>query len=167
MWMMFVVGLILLPNGDSLAEGRCPPGQYPIGGQGVGGCAPIGGGGGEAGPAAPKPTGYWIKTWGAISMAPSGASGTVVGRHSKSEAGKDAVDQCKASGAQGCRVSFTYKNQCAAAAIAGSGFTGTRFGSGATEEIAQKVAIDDCVKHGGQACEAVYSACTEPEFKKY
>ncbi|TGS15267.1 DUF4189 domain-containing protein, partial [Mesorhizobium sp. M1C.F.Ca.ET.187.01.1.1] len=23
------------------AEGRCPPGQYPIGGQGVGGCAPI------------------------------------------------------------------------------------------------------------------------------
>lgn len=22
-------------------EGRCPPGQYPVGGQGAGGCAPI------------------------------------------------------------------------------------------------------------------------------
>lgn len=33
---------------EAHAEGRCPPGQYPIGGPGVGGCAPIPGGEGAA-----------------------------------------------------------------------------------------------------------------------
>lgn len=48
------------------AEGRCPPGQFPVGGQGMEGCAPIPGGGGDSGPAAPVPTGEWEMRWGAI-----------------------------------------------------------------------------------------------------
>lgn len=46
----------------AFAEGGCPAGQYPIGGQGVQGCAPIpsaGSGGGDL-----RPNGRWIKTWG-------------------------------------------------------------------------------------------------------
>lgn len=149
----------------SYAEGRCPPGQYPIGGQGAGGCAPIPAGGESTGE--PRATGYWIKTWGAISMAPNGASGTSAGKLSKSEAGKEALKQCNSTGAAGCRVSFTYKNQCVAAAIASAGFNGTRFGTGATEPLANGVALDDCKSKGGQGCEVIYSECSDPVFKSY
>ena len=48
----------------AMAEGRCPPGQYPIGGQGVGGCAPIPGAGQSGDGVAP--TGRWETRWGAI-----------------------------------------------------------------------------------------------------
>ena len=147
------------------AEGRCPPGQYPIGGQGAGGCAPIPAGGESTGE--PRATGYWIKTWGGISMAPNGASGTSAGKLSKSEAGKEALKKCNSTGAAGCRVSFTYKNQCVAAAIASAGFNGTRFGTGATEPLANGVALDDCKSRGGQGCEVIYSECSDPVFKSY
>lgn len=58
--------LLLGASHVAFAEGGCPAGQYPIGGQGVQGCAPIpsaGSGGGDL-----RPNGRWIKTWGAISI---------------------------------------------------------------------------------------------------
>lgn len=61
--------LLVTLAGSAFGEGACPPGQYPIGGQGVQGCAPIpqsGAGGGSG----PRPTGRWIKTWGAIGLSP-------------------------------------------------------------------------------------------------
>lgn len=82
---------------EAQAEGRCPPGQYPIGGQGVGGCAPIPGGEGAA-TSGPRATGKWIKTWGAISLAPSGASGSSTGRVRKTEAVEEAQRKCAESG---------------------------------------------------------------------
>ena len=42
-FLFVLVVLVALPEGAS-AEGNCPPGFYPIGGQGVQGCAPISGG---------------------------------------------------------------------------------------------------------------------------
>lgn len=51
---------------QSLAEGRCPPGQYPIGGQGVRGCAPMPGGGAGSNGVSPRPTGRWETRWGAL-----------------------------------------------------------------------------------------------------
>lgn len=63
------------------AEGRCPTGQYPIGGQGVGGCAPTGAISGGSGD--PVPTGRWHKTWGAVAFSKSDDAGAVVGKMSK------------------------------------------------------------------------------------
>jgi len=150
----------------ALAEGRCPPGQYPIGGQGVGGCAPIPSSGG-ADSASPRPTGRWIKTWGAIATASNGASGTVTGKLKKADAVKDALAQCSNAGASDCRISFTYKNQCVAAVIAQSGFGGTRFATAADEKLAGNVAVEDCKGAGGQGCEVIYSACSDPYFEKF
>lgn len=117
-----VAGAALTPE-SVRAEGRCPPGQYPIGGQGVGGCAPIPGGA-EAADAGPRATGRWIKTWGAIALSPSGASGASTGKKSKSLAAKDAEEVCAKGGASGCKVAFTYKNQCAVAVVPKSGTGG-------------------------------------------
>lgn len=153
-------------SGSASAEGRCPPGQYPIGGQGMAGCAPIpGAGGGES--SGPTPTGRWIKTWGAISMASNGGYGTVTGKLKKRDAEKEALAKCASSGGSNCRVSFTYKNQCVAAVIAQSGFGDTRFATAAEEKLAGEEAIKDCQGLGGQGCEVVYSACSIPHFEKY
>lgn len=49
---LFVLCLLLIAGAlpfSALAEGNCPPGMYPIGGQGVQGCAPIPAGGGGRG----------------------------------------------------------------------------------------------------------------------
>lgn len=153
-------------SSTALAEGRCPPGQYPIGDDRAPGCAPIPAGGSSA-DAGPRATGRWIKTWGAIATSSTGASGTVVGEVRKAEAVKNAIAECAKSGARDCRISFTYKNQCAAAAVPMSGTPGTSFGSAATEELAGGIAIKLCDSRGGQGCDVVYSACTEPKFEAF
>nr|WP_080376630.1 DUF4189 domain-containing protein [Stenotrophomonas pavanii] len=96
--------VLALTSDLAWAEGRCPPGQYPIGGQGAGGCAPIPAGG--SGAESPRPTGRWIKTWGAIALSPSGASGASTGKKSKSLAAKEAEAVCAQEGASGCKVAF-------------------------------------------------------------
>lgn len=107
------------------AEGRCPPGQYPVGSsQGVLGCAPIpGGGSGASAPAAPVPSGKWEKRWGAIAGDVSAnargavrATGVSESRKSKAEAQSVALEQCRGAGGQKCAVMFTYNNQCVALA---------------------------------------------------
>ncbi len=42
------LGFAFLGAHVAYAEGGCPPGSYPIGGQGVQGCAPIPGAGGRS-----------------------------------------------------------------------------------------------------------------------
>jgi hypothetical protein len=45
----------------------------------------------------PQPTGYWETTWGAIAPSPvGGVLGTAVGAHSKEEAERLALEDCKA-----------------------------------------------------------------------
>lgn len=106
--------------GPVSAEGRCPPGSYPVGGQGVGGCAPIGAGSG--GPASlPRATGKWHKTWGAISASATGMVGVSVGKLSREEALAEADAGCRSKGATDCTNGFAYKNQCAALADPPSG----------------------------------------------
>lgn len=150
----------------AFAEGRCPPGQYPIGDSRAPGCAPIPVGG-DSVDSAPRPTGRWIKTWGAIAMSNSGASGVTVGKEKKRDAEKAAMSECVATGAKDCGLAFTYKHQCAAAATSSSGAQGTNFGSGATIEIAKQVAKELCQSRGGSGCDVVYSACTEPKFEAF
>ncbi|MGV8958886.1 MAG: DUF4189 domain-containing protein [Stenotrophomonas sp.] len=159
-----LLSLLVFPE-VAIAEGGCPPGSYPIGGQGVQGCAPIPSiGGGTEGPRA---TGRWQKTWGAIAMSKSGQSGVATDRVKKVDAVRDAIAECVSTGAKDCKVVFTYKNQCAAAATSKNGVSGTTFGRAANIPVAENIALDFCVSRGGEGCEIVYSACTEPEFKPY
>ena len=148
------------------AEGRCPPGSYPVGGQGVGGCAPIAAGG-TAPPSKPRPTGRWHKTWGAISSSSTGMVGVSVGRMSRAEALSEAQGYCASKGATDCD-GFAYENQCAALADppARSGVP-SAVSTGPTEGAARSEAVKRCEAHGAGTCKAVYSDCSKPVFESY
>lgn len=62
---LLLVLFVLFPCA-ARAGGSCPPGQYPIGGEGVQGCAPVPGGGAGENGASPRPTEKWEARWGAI-----------------------------------------------------------------------------------------------------
>jgi len=68
------LGFAFLGAHVAYAEGGCPPGSYPIGGQGVQGCAPIPGAGGgvsqQSPSPRPRPLGEWIRTWGGVAVPP-------------------------------------------------------------------------------------------------
>ncbi|MEN5002386.1 DUF4189 domain-containing protein [Stenotrophomonas indicatrix] len=121
----FTLTLAVFFAGGSVAfaEGGCPAGQYPVGGQGVQGCAPIpsaGSGGGDL-----RPNGRWTKTWGAISISPSTLDvGTSVGQKSKAAAFAEAKARCSTYGAKDCGENFSYKNQCVAVAAPAGGRRG-------------------------------------------
>ena len=156
------------------AEGNCPPGFYPIGGQGVQGCAPIpgasNGGAGTQTPAPRVPTGEWIKTWGAIAVSPSTSdAGVSTAKLSRQDAESEAVRKCASSGAKDCVVDFAYRNQCASWVIpsgrSGKGKSG--LGAGPTPETARASALRSCKNDQAGSCVEFYADCTEPYFKKY
>jgi hypothetical protein len=163
----FLLSIIVLSTGvvgRSVAEGRCPPGQYPIGGQGAGGCAPTGAGSGGSGD--PVPTGRWHKTWGAVAFSKSGDAGAVVGKMSKAEAVAGAVEKCSQWGATDCKEGLTFKNQCAAVIQADKSL-GTRLDTGATKEIALERATAACRKSGSHSCTTIYAECSMPYFERF
>lgn len=167
--MSFLVSMSIMLTGHvdrAGAEGRCPPGSYPVGGQGVGGCAPMAAGGGAAS-SQPRATGRWHKTWGAISTSTTGMVGLSVGRMSRADALGEAQGYCASKGATDCQ-GFAYKNQCVALADppARSGYP-SGVSTGATEEVARAEAIKRCEGKGAPSCTAVYSACTKPVFEFY
>lgn len=158
------------------AEGGCPPGQYPIGGQGVQGCAPIPGGSGGASTSAPRPTGKWETRWGAVVEDSSTlATGTSVSQKSKRDATSAAMKDCEQAGGRKCKLRVAYYNQCVAIAdptIASrqrmAGDSQSRHVAAETLELATSGAMKDCAAFGtGQECSIVYSACSMSEFKPF
>ena len=87
--------------------------------------------------APPRPTGEWIKTWGAIAMSSStGEVGTVVGKLSEGDAKISAIKQCAKGGANDCAVQLFYRNQCAALAASQ---VDTFFQSSPIQQLAETV----------------------------
>jgi len=159
---------------SALAEGNCPPGMYPIGGQGVQGCAPIPGAAGASTspstPAPARPLGEWVKTWGAIAVSKATSdAGVSTGLRSKRSAEKDALSKCSMSGARDCSINMTYFNQCVSWAIpsgrSGGGQSG--IGAGPTPEAALETARSLCKNDRQGACEEVYADCTKPVFDRH
>lgn len=162
---------------SALAEGRCPPGQYPVGDQNAEGCAPIPGAGQ---PAASRPTGKWETRWGAIveDERPDPnrplATGVAVSQKSKRAAVSMATEQCRAKGGSKCELRIAYYNQCVALAdpelVNGRipvGLTSTA-ARAETLEQARVLALDSCRSGGkGSECEITYSACSTSEFRKF
>lgn len=146
------------------AEGGCPAGQYPIGGQGVQGCAPIPA---NAAPTAPRPNGRWIKTWGAIAVASSGVGGAAKGLKTKKEAVEAALKDCAAAGDTDCKVMTVFRNQCVASIYAGPGLVSRTF-TGPTIEVAGDAATKDCRQRAPNGeCRIIYTACSEPLFEPF
>lgn len=174
-WVLFCI--ILLFANLVHAEGACPPGQYPIGGQGAIACAPIP----QEAPIqqAPRPSGEWIKTWGAISIGSVDSTtiyGVTTGKLSKSEAEDDSLKRCSSQGEINCKIVFTYHNQCAAIAephINGKPFDAgiVKFvGAGTIAEASNLVAKNCQERNKGipeAKCEVVYTACSDPIIQKY
>lgn len=165
---LFFLMIVGLP---AMAEQGCPPGQYPIGGQGVVACAPI--------PQEnsvqeqPRPLGQWIKTWGGIALDESGAGavGVASGERSKRAAQKAAFSSCIGAGGKDCRDWVTYFNQCAAVAEPykdGKSSDGKlQFSTGAALEEVTVQAEKDCTSVNNSSCRVIYSNCSDPIFEKF
>lgn len=153
---------LLFVVGSALAEGgSCPPGYYPIGGQGAAGCAPIPGSDASDGEInereAIQPV--WETRWGAISVDVSnGKFGAGKSMPTKKQAEKAASDDCEKEGGKSCVVDLTYYNQCAAVAW-GTAFVTTA--SAETKEQASSRAAETCGEKTS-ACKIYYSDCSFP-----
>ncbi|AWH21815.1 hypothetical protein C1933_11650 [Stenotrophomonas sp. ZAC14D2_NAIMI4_6] len=169
------IGLLLLLHLAAFAvhaEGGCPSGMYPIGGQGVQGCAPIPGASGGAGPAASaapaRPLGEWLTRWGAVVESPSSnLVGTSANESSEERAVAVATRKCAAEGAQGCKPTVTYYNQCVAFAVPSSGKGQGSLDTAADTETVAQNAIGNCKDTGGGRCHVVYAECSLPEFSRF
>lgn len=149
----------LLSGLQAQAQTRCPMGAQAGSMQ----CLPDEPQGGGDAPA--RPTGEWIKTWGAIAMSKStGEVGTVVGKLSEGDAKISAIKQCAKGGANDCAVQLFYRNQCAALAASQ---VDTFFQSSPIQQLAESGVKRVCDESGGGTCKVLYSECTEPLFRKY
>ncbi|PSD28765.1 DUF4189 domain-containing protein [Stenotrophomonas maltophilia] len=167
-----VLVVLLLCVHSASGEGGCPPGSYPIGGQGVQGCAPIPGAvGGTASPSAPapaQPLGEWLTRWGAVAESPtSNLVGTAANESSERRAVDVAIKKCAAEGAKDCKSSVTYYNQCVAFAVPSSGKGQGSLDTAVDAETVAGNAIGHCRDTGGGKCAVVYSECSLPVFRKY
>ena len=113
----------------------------------------------------PQPTGYWEKTWGAISTdGTKGSLGTALGAASKEDAQRLAKADCQAKGGNNCTLQLAYHNQCSALIV---GQKGLAVSSAASVEEAKSIGLGECSKSEGKGCRVYYSACTEPIFHRY
>ncbi|WP_081613574.1 DUF4189 domain-containing protein [Xanthomonas sacchari] len=169
--------------GAAYAENGCPPGQLPAQANGaITSCTPIPPGyyqqQGQT-PAAPRPSGRWLKTWGAIavgSIDTTTSYGVTTGKLSQAEAEADALRRCASHGETDCKVVFRYRNQCVAIAepqIDGRPLDDAhvKFISAASIPEASSHAISDCKEanrgSSGDKCKIIYTACTEQVFEKF
>lgn len=172
-----LVALMSAASFSVRAEGSCPPGQYPIGGQGVQGCAPIPGAAGGQGATSSRPTGKWETRWGAVAEDTSSLStGTAVSYKSKREAAAAAVKSCEQAGGRKCKLRVAYYNQCVAIADPttesrqrlGGADSESIHAAAETLELAKSNALKLCQAAGrGQDCSIVYSACSMSEFRAF
>ncbi|WP_288359114.1 MULTISPECIES: DUF4189 domain-containing protein [Gammaproteobacteria] len=166
--------------GVAHAENGCPPGQLPAQANGaITSCTPIPSGYYQREAPPPRPSGKWVKTWGAIAMGYTDSAttfGVTKGKLSEAEAQTDALMRCGSRGLKNCKIVLKYHNQCAAVAephIDGSPYSDGRlsFAGSATIPEASSRALSDCKKNNRSTpkavCEIIYTACTEQIFEKF
>nr|WP_241094196.1 DUF4189 domain-containing protein [Xanthomonas bonasiae] len=144
---------------DAGAQTACPVGVAPGSVQ----CLPDS----ESSSQSSRPTGEWIKTWGAIASSSNGDVGSSTGKFSEQEAEGNALKICANLGNSDCKIMFTYKNQCVAVVKAAAGRTGGKIVSGVSIGDAKSKALDQCKKSSGAECSVVGADCSKPFFKEY
>ncbi|MCL1501275.1 DUF4189 domain-containing protein [Xanthomonas nasturtii] len=158
--MIFFTSLNFFPS--AFAQTACPAGVAPGSAQ----CGPDSGTSRGDIPTPPvRPTGEWLKTWGAIAGSDStGEVGTTVGKLSESDAKQAAIRQCALGGARDCSVDLVYRNQCAAFAISNSE---SFFQASSSEQRAIELVTKSCEASRNGSCRVRYSGCSDPVFRKY
>ncbi|MFC3656831.1 DUF4189 domain-containing protein [Xanthomonas hyacinthi] len=142
---------------DVSGQTRCPVGVQTGSAQ----CLPD-----EEGSAPPRPTGEWIKTWGALVSSNQGhGAWTSKGKFTEDEARQDALGRCHSTGLSDCTVDATYFNQCVA--VVSSFQRELSIAKAKDESIAGKAALMDCQKRGNSQCTVEFSDCTDPFFRKF
>lgn len=182
---LFAAACLALASHTAFAEGRCPPGMYPIDAPGVSACAPIPG---YYAQPAPPPQGYVPRELiprptGAIAMpamprfnGPFGALAVDLDRPSMhtygdkamspEDADKLALLACKENGANRCSIRFRYANECVAigwpkSQLAAKGEPTTAFyATGPTEAAAIRKVKDTCAAASGEACSEGWTGCS-------
>ncbi len=148
---------LLFIHTDGRAEGRCPDGYFPIGGDSAGwlGCAPMGSGSGAGDAALTQP--QWETRWGAFATG-GGGWGAVTDMRSEAQARKYAIKQCKATaGSKSSKCEArTYYNQCAVVAWGAIGYT---FQRAIDVPTASSLAMQQC-QSADTECEIFYSGCS-------
>ncbi|MCP3040548.1 DUF4189 domain-containing protein [Xanthomonas euvesicatoria pv. allii] len=170
-----ILALFLLAFMDiAVAEEGCPTGQIPAqAGGGPASCGPIPQGYYKNN--SPRPTGKWIKTWGAIALGTIDGVpnyGVPTGLPSEASAKKEAIARCTKLGADNCHVVATYRNQCTAIGEPQSngrpnpdGYV--QFARQPGKENAIKEALESCERRNPtMQCKVIYSACSEPIFQE-
>ncbi|WP_082065237.1 DUF4189 domain-containing protein [Xanthomonas sp. MUS 060] len=153
---------------DANAEGNCPPGQYPIGGQGAVGCAPIPQDIPETQKA--RPAGKWLKTWGAVADDGADDVGVSSDKISKNEAENEAVEKCQGASKHKCHVIHTYENQCVAVAEPAQkkGDFIRNVASGPSVNEISSRATYNCEKDNATTrCNIIYTNCTKQIFQRF
>ncbi|BFO56062.1 DUF4189 domain-containing protein [Acidovorax sacchari] len=142
------------------AQTACPSGVAA----GSARCGPSGDSGDSA---LPRPTGHWVKTWGAlVSSNQAGGAWSSKGKNSEADARQDALTRCQAQGASDCKVDATFFNQCIA--VSGSSAQrGVFTNTGKNKEVAGSRALKDCQDSGRANCAVVFTECTDPYFVRY
>lgn len=163
--LIFTVATGLLIPAQASAEGNCPSGFYPIGGQGVQGCAPIPGRGVGASGGEPAPRVWrYENRYGALAHAAStNFGGASANKSSRAAANEEALSKCSAEGATDCELVSSYFNGCVAwigPVNAGAPQTGG-VGYGTTPDRALKAAEERCSE--GVECKVFYAECSFAE----
>ena len=157
---MLILLMALAASPAALGQTACPSGVAPGSPQ----CGPDSGTSRGA-PPPPRPTGEWVKTWGAVAATGNGDVGVSSGYRTKSQAEQGAINSCEGLGSGKCKVSMTYFNQCVAGAADDKG--GGSLFSAESIELASKLAMAQCEKNTGNRCRVTLSKCTDPIFDRY
>ena len=143
----------------ALAQG-CPPGQYPVAGQGWNYCAPVPGA--EQNEAPPQqPAGpRWKDVWQATAIDnDKGALGTATSRSTEKSAISGALMDCEDKGGTHCEIQITEVNGCVAMVV-GEKVLNTK--DGPTEREAIRRATAQC-NAKNSTCRVYYSHCNFAE----
>jgi Domain of unknown function (DUF4189) len=136
----------------------CPPGQYPVAGQGWNYCAPVPGAPEES--ASPQPVGpKWRDQWQATAVdTGTGALGTSIGKNTADEAESGALLDCRKKGGVKCEVQISLVNGCVAMAV-GEKVMNTK--GAPTKEKAISEAMTACTSEDS-TCKVYYTQCSMP-----
>lgn len=152
---LILLGLLICDS--AVAEGGCPPGQYPQSGQGWQTCVPIPGNNQGTTQQGPPPA-VWSTKWLAIaSDNPKGILGTSVNRPSQADAEQSAIADCMTKGGSNCSVQISYRNGCVAMVV-GDKVMNTN--GAPTKEEAEDKGLSLC-KRDDSNCRVYYSACSQ------
>ena len=165
---LFLLSCTLLFSQACFADNGCPNGYYFTGrmiqGQGVSytECAPDVQQPKQQQAHAPK--GRWETRWGAIAIdAIKGKLGGVTNHKNKHAAEKAALTECYSRGKggnKGCKLYYTYYNQCSAIAWGDTKYVGS--GRDSIEEANQD-AMQGC-REATTNCVVVYNACSNAQW---